>query len=214
MYYSFFAIYFGIFVSISVLSVFAQKFRLEKLNTKNGKVKEKVPEPDDDVNVTIGTEKSDLKEGEKYEDGLRILEALSATGLRSIRYAKEIPGVKEILANDISSKAVDDINGNIADNNVQHLVRSSLKDATMLMYENKKNQFDAIDLDPYGCPSIFLDSTVQAVKDGGLLLVTATDMAVLAGNSPETCYSKYGAISLKIKSCHEMVTFILIYLVK
>lgn len=74
------------------------------------------------------------------------------------------------------------------------------------MYQHKReNQFDAIDLDPYGCPSIFLDSAVQAIKDGGLLLVTATDMAVLAGNSPETCYSKYGAVSLRIKSCHEMV---------
>lgn len=76
----------------------------------------------------------------------------------------------------------------------------------MLMYRHRReNQFDVIDLDPYGCPSIFLDSAVQAIKDGGLLLVTATDMAVLAGNSAETCYCKYGAVSLRIKCCHEMV---------
>lgn len=31
--------------------------------------------------------------GERRETGLRIAEALSATGLRSIRYAKEIPGI-------------------------------------------------------------------------------------------------------------------------
>lgn len=75
------------------------------------------------------------------------------------------------------------------------------------MYQHRydKRLFDVIDLDPYGCPSIFLDSALQAVKDGGLLLITATDMAVLAGNSPETCYSKYGAVSLKLKCCHEMV---------
>lgn len=64
----------------------------------------------------------------------------------------------------------------------------------------------AIDLDPYGCPSVFLDAAVQSVQEGGLLLVTATDMAVLAGNTPETCYVKYGAISLKTKCCHEMVS--------
>lgn len=82
----------------------------------------------------------------------------------------------------------------------------------MLMYQHrlKEQQFDVIDLDPYGCPSVFLDSAVQAVKEGGLLLVTATDMAVLAGNSPETCYVKYGAVSLKIKSCHEMAVRILL----
>ena len=79
------------------------------------------------------------------------------------------------------------------------------------MYEHRREkQFDVVDLDPYGCPSIFLDSAVQAVKEGGLLLVTATDMAILAGNCPETCYSKYGSISLKLKSCHEMALRILL----
>lgn len=73
------------------------------------------------------------------------------------------------------------------------------------MYEHRKDRFDAVDLDPYGCPSTFLDGAVQCVSEGGLLLVTATDMAVLAGNSPETCHVKYGAVSLKSKACHEMV---------
>lgn len=81
----------------------------------------------------------------------------------------------------------------------------------MLMYQHRQEkQFDVIDLDPYGCPSIFLDSAVQSVKKGGLLLVTATDMAVLAGNSPETCHCKYGAVSLKMKCCHEMAVRILL----
>lgn len=30
-------------------------------------------------------------------------------------------------------------------------------------------------------------------------------MAVMAGNSGETCYSKYGSVSIKSKYCHEMV---------
>ena len=34
-----------------------------------------------------------------------------------------------------------------------------------------------MDLDPYGTPAQLLDSAVQAVSEGGLLLVTATDMA-------------------------------------
>lgn len=144
--------------------------------------------------------------GKKYENGIRILEALSATGLRSIRYAKEVPGVKEVVANDISEKAVKSIRKNVVHNGVEELVTTTQSDAGMLMYQNKhpKDRFDAIDLDPYGCPSQFLDSAVQAVADGGLLLVTSTDMAVLAGNTPETCYVKYGAVSLRIRACHEM----------
>ena len=37
--------------------------------------------------------------------------------------------------------------------------------------------YEAVDLDPYGSPAQFLDTAVQAVSEGGLLLVTATDMA-------------------------------------
>jgi len=49
-----------------------------------------------------------------------------------------------------------------------------------------------VDLDPYGAPSVFLDSAVQSVVDGGMLMCTATDMAVLCGSSGEVCYSKWG----------------------
>jgi hypothetical protein len=51
-----------------------------------------------------------------------------------------------------------------------------------------------VDLDPYGSPSVFLDSAVQSITEGGLLMCTATDMAVLCGNNGEVCYSKYVCI--------------------
>lgn len=143
-------------------------------------------------------------------DGITVLEALSATGLRSIRYAKEVPGIKQIVANDISAKAVESIQRNIQHNGVGSLIKPHHEDATLLMYQSRKERFDVIDLDPYGCPTIFLDGAVQCVSDGGLLMVTATDMAVLAGNSPETCYLKYGAIPLKSKACHEIALRILL----
>jgi tRNA (guanine26-N2/guanine27-N2)-dimethyltransferase len=36
-------------------------------------------------------------------------------------------------------------------------------------------------------------------------MVTSTDTAVLCGNTPEACFSKYGSIPLRHKSCHEIV---------
>lgn len=63
------------------------------------------------------------------QTGLEILEALAATGLRAIRYALEVPGVKQIYANDISKTAVDIMNQNIEKNNVKHLVTSMHYDA-------------------------------------------------------------------------------------
>ena len=52
--------------------------------------------------------------------------------------------------------------------------------------------FSVVDIDPYGAPTELLDSAVQSVQDDGLLMVTATDMAVLCGNHAEACYTKYG----------------------
>lgn len=51
----------------------------------------------------------------------------------------------------------------------------------MYSHQSMEDRFDVIDLDPYGSPAIFLDGAVQAIRDGGLLLVTCTDMAVLCG---------------------------------
>lgn len=71
-------------------------------------------------------------------------------------------------------------------------------------------RFSFKDLDPYGCAAKFLDPAVQVVQNGGLLCVTATDMAILCGNTPETCRAKYGSVPLRAKFCHEMALRILL----
>ena len=37
-------------------------------------------------------------------------------------------------------------------------------------------------------------------------MVTCTDVAVLCGNAPETCFAKYGALPVRSKACHEAVS--------
>ena len=65
-------------------------------------------------------------ESERSKEGrVRCLEALSASGLRSVRYAKEIQGLTEIVANDISRDAVETIKNNIKINEVQNKVTAS-----------------------------------------------------------------------------------------
>lgn len=66
----------------------------------------------------------------------------------------------------------------------------STDDNTQLKLLCKSFELFQVDLDPYGSPSIFLDSAVQSVVDGGMLMCTATDMAVLCGGNGEVCYSK------------------------
>ncbi|XP_318825.5 tRNA (guanine(26)-N(2))-dimethyltransferase [Anopheles gambiae] len=190
-------------LSICVLTTFSRIYQREKSAERQRK------NASDDATNGVDTK---LEAGVKHENGLRILEALSATGLRSIRYAKEIPGVKEIIANDLSKSAVESIEQNVKHNQIEHLITPSYNDAMTLMYMSTKpeQRFTAIDLDPYGHPTRFLDGAVQSIEDGGLLLITATDMAVLAGNTPEACYVKYGSVPLKTKACHEMALRILL----
>ncbi|CDW54090.1 TRM1 tRNA methyltransferase 1 [Trichuris trichiura] len=128
------------------------------------------------------------------------------------QFAKEVPRVRQIVANDLSSQAVEFIKRNIQSNDVENLVLPVNKEATSFMYEHRalKERFDVVDLDPYGSAAKFLDAAVQCVCDDGLLMVTCTDVAVLCGNTPETCYAKYGSMSLKSKCCHEIAIRILI----
>ncbi|CAO1340809.1 unnamed protein product [Diamesa tonsa] len=185
-------------ISICVLNTFSKIYQ-EEIEIKKTKKRQKHNGIDPDSTV-------------EQTGKLKILEALSATGLRSIRYAKEVDNVEQIIANDLSKEAVEMIRRNVKNNNVEDIVIPNFADAMTLMYTSTKpdKRFTAIDLDPYGCPNRFLDGALQSVQDGGLLLITATDMAVLAGNTPEACYIKYGSIPLKSKACHEIALRILL----
>jgi len=172
------------------------------------------------IKLLIETLQKEESEGKSHsckkrtEPGITILEGLSATGLRSIRYWKEIEGIHSIVVNDLEPAAVETIRKNIEHNNIDTTkCIPNEGDCSMVMYtysRNKQKLFDVVDIDPYGTASPFLDAAVQAVDNGGLLCVTCTDLAVLCGSHPETCYSKYQAIPLKGEHCHETALRIVI----
>lgn len=144
-----------------------------------------------------------------------ILDALSASGLRALRYAKEIPFVTRVMANDLSPSAVEVIKLNIQHNAVGDVVRPHQGDARALMYNaiaqsssgseaNNWGKFDVIDLDPYGTAAPFMDAALQAISDEGLLCITCTDAGVFASNGyPEKAYALYGGTPMKGVHSHE-----------
>ncbi|OJD13137.1 N2,N2-dimethylguanosine tRNA methyltransferase [Blastomyces percursus] len=143
-----------------------------------------------------------------------ILDALSATGLRALRYAKEIPFTTRIVANDLSPDAIESMKLNIKHNGVGGVVVSNTGDACAYMYSvlrgprpkdsNHFGKFDVVDLDPYGTAAPFMDAAVQAIADGGLLCVTCTDASVFASNGyPEKTYALYGGVPFKGPQSHE-----------
>jgi tRNA (guanine26-N2/guanine27-N2)-dimethyltransferase len=191
-------------ITINVVSEFAKEFFTEKKNKAKKKAANSSGE-NGTYNIDI-PDPADLQAGTQYKDGMRILEGLAASGLRSVRFALEVPGVKELIVNDYDHNAVKFINKNLEVNNVNHLARGNVGDASMLMYQNRLpiDRFDVVDIDPYGSPSRFLDAAVQAVADGGLLCVTCTDMGALCGNNGEAAYTKYGSYAVRSPCCHEI----------
>ncbi|VDP42958.1 unnamed protein product, partial [Soboliphyme baturini] len=71
-----------------------------------------------DSNDAFPPEKKRLKTDKTgWSKGLRVLEALAASGLRSVRFALEVPGLKTVVANDFSESAMTWIKRNIEGNN-------------------------------------------------------------------------------------------------
>ncbi|KAK1139343.1 RNA methyltransferase tRNA(m5U54)methyltransferase [Aspergillus melleus] len=132
-----------------------------------------------------------------------ILDALSATGLRALRYASEIPATTRVVANDLSPSAIAAMKTNIEYNKLGEVIQQNTGDARAYMY-NLPHAFDVIDLDPYGTAAPFMDAAVQGVKDGGLLCVTCTDAGVWASNGyPEKSFALYGGVPSKGSHSHE-----------
>lgn len=138
------------------------------------------------------------------EPSYTILDALSATGLRALRYASELP-VSRVVANDLSASAIKSMKTNIEYNGLQDRIQPNLGDARTYMYGlGALQKFDVIDLDPYGTASPFIDAAIQGVRDGGLLCVTCTDAGVWASTGyPEKAFSLYGGVSIKGSHSHE-----------
>lgn len=129
---------------------------------------------------------------------------MAASGLRAIRYAQEVEGIGVVVANDSSEEAVESIRRNAEANGASCAsIVVPHRDDVRFVCMMHEGLFDVVDLDPYGSPTQLLDSAVQAAADGGLLCVTATDMAVLCGNNAEACHMKYNAFPARAKYCHE-----------
>ena len=152
----------------------------------------------------------------------KVLDALSATGIRGIRYALETPA-EEVWLNDISEDAYSLIKRNLSLNFEgelyeegdraylwgEKLLVANRGDANRLMAENFR-YFDFLDLDPFGSPVEFLDTALRSVKRRGVLAVTATDTGVLCGAYRNACLRKYLAEPIRGELCHEAGLRILI----
>ncbi|MCX6710516.1 MAG: tRNA (guanine(10)-N(2))-dimethyltransferase, partial [Candidatus Woesearchaeota archaeon] len=157
--------------------------------------------------------------------GIYACDLMAASGVRTIRLAKELPEGKilRIYANDMSHEAVLLLKENLKLNKMKFekwkkqeerekdeelKVIISEKDANLFL--NESSGFSYIDIDPFGSPNQFLDSAVRKLSRRGILAVTATDTAPLSGTFERACKRNYYAKPCRNAFMHETGLRILI----
>lgn len=138
-------------------------------------------------------------------------EPLAGCGVRGVRFALEVEGTKHVFLNDINEKAAMLAEKNTKENDVEKLVSVKNSDANLFLSQHAapRERFDYVDVDPFGSPTPYLDSAVRAVRNHGMIALTATDMAPLCGVHPRACVRKYGGKPLRTEYCHELAVRLL-----
>ncbi|MDR1819277.1 MAG: tRNA (guanine(26)-N(2))-dimethyltransferase [Methanobrevibacter sp.] len=136
-----------------------------------------------------------------------ICDLFGGSGIRAIRYKKELVGAGEINLNDISNQAIEF--GKINSEHNKLKLSFHQKEANILLREFR-GKFDVVDVDPFGTPSYFIDSLGYSIKKNAMICVTATDTSALCGTYIEPCIRKYNAKPNRTEYCHETGIRILI----
>lgn len=144
--------------------------------------------------------------------GSSFADMMAGLGARSVRIAKEIGREIEIHANDINKRAIVSCKVNAKLNNVEDMLSFSALDMKLLSLKLKSNGklFDYVDIDPFGSPAFYILHAIEAVRDGGILSVTATDTAVLCGPQRRLAERRYLAKTMHSSFTHETGLRILI----
>lgn len=138
-------------------------------------------------------------------------EPLTSSGIRGARIATEVPHIKKIIIGDINIRATKLASLNVRLNGLENLIAVENEDANFLLnqYGAPKKRFDVIDVDPFGSPVPYLDTALRALRNNGLIALTATDLAPLCGVHSKACRRKYGGKPLRTEYCHENAVRIL-----
>ncbi len=156
--------------------------------------------------MEFGRDISVLFGREAFSQGQRILDGLAASGARGLRLANECGVRAEFELNDRDLRAAVLIKQNAELNSLGH-VAVHCRDLKGLLADE---QFDYIDVDPFGTPVEFVDAAIQSCRREGVIALTATDTAPLYGTYPRTCRRRYGALSMRSPFAHETGLRILI----
>ena len=151
-------------------------------------------------------------EGASSDRPLRWLDLMAGCGIRSLRWGLEARGASdqpvELWVND-----GDQERGPLLSANLEPLqscaglaLNQSHQAAERLLREAYLGHrfFDLIDLDPFGCPNVLLQSTLQAMRFGGVLLLASTDGRSPTGHDRFAAVRRFGAAARAHPSSWEL----------
>jgi tRNA (guanine26-N2/guanine27-N2)-dimethyltransferase len=144
--------------------------------------------------------------GSKIKKKIKMADSFAGIGARGIRVGFEAPEVSQIYLNDVNTIGINVAQFTAQFNNISKKCRFSTLNVFNFfsIHSDKGNKFDIIDIDPFGCPTPYIDCAIRAIVNHGLISITATDTAVLCGIYPRVSYRKYYGFSLRTSYCHEI----------
>lgn len=146
------------------------------------------------------------------ERNISVCDSMAGCGVRGIRLAIETEKVGKLVLNDINKLAYMLIKRNVKSTGLESISEVYNYDANALLalHSNRKLRFDYVDVDPAGSPSPFIENALRACRSGGLVGITATDIAPLCGAKPKACLRKYDAIAVQLPLSKEIAARILV----
>lgn len=143
--------------------------------------------------------------------GKTVLDSTAASGIRAIRYGLEAKA-KEVTVLDMNAAAARLARRNVRLNRLGfEVLNSSLQEFA----NGRKRVFDIIDFDPFGSPAPGINDLMKLSGDGTVLMITATDTAVLCGAHQAACVKVYAAKPLHNEMCKEAgIRILLAYVAK
>ncbi|MGK7934565.1 MAG: tRNA (guanine-N1)-methyltransferase [Xenococcaceae cyanobacterium] len=144
-------------------------------------------------------------------DRLRVLDAMSGCGVRSLRYWLE-SGADWIWVNEGNPDLNSLLQHNLREAIAQDCCQITHQDAHRLFFDcySRRDYYDLVDVDCFGSAAPYLSTMLWATKINGLMYLTSTDGRTATGHSPENSLQAYGAYARSHPAAQEQVLRLLI----
>ena len=125
---------------------------------------------------------------------LRVLDGMAGCGIRGLRYGLEA-GVGELWANDADPDRLPLLQANLRPLEERITIQCSSHTAQQLLAGclQRRQRFELVDLDAFGCPSALVPLALEAVAFGGVLYLASTDGRSPTGHDRPAAVRSLGA---------------------